>query len=101
MQRIFFFVALCSVAFLVAGCGEEPAAVREAEKNREVIEQLPPEDREAALEQAKCPVCGEALGSKGPPVKAEVGGQTMFFDTQSCADSFVRAPAKYRSKLTE
>ncbi len=48
------------------------------------IEQLPPEDWQAAKAQAMCPVAGVALGSMGVPVKITLRGKVVFVCCQGC-----------------
>jgi Cu(I)/Ag(I) efflux system membrane fusion protein len=48
------------------------------------IEQLPPEDRQAAKAQAICPVSGSALGSMGVPVKITLRGKAVYVCCQDC-----------------
>ena len=101
MQRTLLCLVLFSIGSLVLGCGGGSPMQDTIAENRRVIEQLPPGDREAALEQWSCLVCGEMLGSQGPPVKAEIGSETRFFCSQGCADQASADPAGLESATTQ
>ena len=101
MQRFVFCVAVFSLVSLALGCGQRSETQDLIAANQQAIEELPAGDREAALEQWSCVACGEMLGSKGKPVKAEVEGDSLFFCSQNCADEAGRDPAKVRSRLEQ
>jgi membrane fusion protein, copper/silver efflux system len=72
---------------------EPSAAVAElSEEARKNIEQLPEEDRKAALAQRTCPVTGSPLGSMGVPVKIVLRGQTVFLCCPGCVAKAKRDP---------
>jgi hypothetical protein len=53
-----------------------------------------------AEEQKICPVEGAELGTMGPPVAAEVGGQKVWTCCDACPPKIKADPARYLAKLT-
>lgn len=56
-------------------------------------------DRQAAREQAICPVSGEPLGSMGKPIRLTVEGQEVFICCSGCEDALREDPQTYLSKI--
>lgn len=102
MQRLQAAAVIGTVALLLTcGCGANAGMSDQAARSAAVINRLPSEDRQPALDQWTCPVCGELLGSGEVPVKRESGGETIFFQSEQCAEEFAKAPDRFRSKATE
>lgn len=78
---------------------------KDAEKIREALAKLPPEDRTLAESQRLCPVTDEPLGSMGTPIKLILNGQQVFICCKACkadaekdTDGMLKKVASFRSK---
>lgn len=49
---------------------------------------------------AKDPVCGMNVDERTAPAKSEYNGQTYYFCSMGCKQSFDKAPEKYVGKQT-
>ena len=99
-----------AVAVSVLGCSKAPEPV--ADQSAPVIAPadghemahgkapaLSTEDQALADKQKLCPVCGEALGSMGHPVKVMVGDRAVFLCCAGCKGAIEANPEKYLAKL--
>lgn len=80
---------------------EEPASLTSssstaAEQN---LGKLPPPDREAARQQADCPVTGKPLGSMGVPIRVDVDGRPIFLCCAGCTAMVQKDPQAILQKL--
>jgi hypothetical protein len=108
-------LSLLVLALLAGGCAPTVSAPQstpekkddkknknagEEETIRANLEQLSPEDRKSAEEQKYCAVeTHNRLGRMGPPVKIEVGGQTVFLCCPSCETSARKDEKKTLEKV--
>ena len=60
---------------------------------------LPEQERQAAIDQAICPVTMLSLGSMGVPLKVEVDGKAIYVCCESCSEKLLKSPATYLAKL--
>ncbi len=60
---------------------------------------LPPADREAARQQALCPVTDKPLGSMGVPIKLDVEGRPVFVCCAGCTAVIQKDPQAILKKL--
>ncbi|QDV34488.1 hypothetical protein [Tautonia plasticadhaerens] len=82
----------------------EDAALAQVElddEQRELINQLPPEDAELALAQTVCPVSEEPLGSMGVPIKVDADGTPVFVCCAGCKGEVEADPAAFLAKLPQ
>ena len=70
------------IAYCIALASTLEQAVARAQKQRD-DEQLQRDQLRIAVQEI-CPVSGEKLGSKGAPVKAQVGKEKVFLCCQAC-----------------
>lgn len=52
-------------------------------------------EADAVVSRRACPVSGEELGSTGGPVRAEVGGRTVFGCCQGRVEKVTQGPERY------
>ncbi len=74
-----------------------PAALSDAEIAK--IKKLPPEEAEAALKQAVCPVSGDHLGQMGVPFKITAENRTFYLCCKGCVDDVKADPKSVIAKL--
>lgn len=86
---------------LILGCQTQTEAIPAVQKNREVLNQLPAEDRELAITQWDCPVCQKMLGEYGLPVKVVSDGQPVFLCSKACQATYEADSSKYSSAVSE
>ena len=106
LQVRYCLIVALGVVGLAAGCNTKapPAAESKAEMNAddEIAAALAkldnPADREAATQQAICPVSDHALGSMGPPIKVTHGGKSLFLCCEGCKEEFDKDPSTFLAK---
>ncbi len=76
-------------------------AQENAEKVKENLAKLPPEDRKLAARQKFCPITGLQLGSMGVPVKITLKGRTVFLCCPGCVEQAKKDPDKTLKKIDE
>lgn len=82
---------------------EEPktASVKLSDDEVKEIKTLPAEEQVAALQQAKCPVSDEALGSMGTPIKVTAEGKTFYICCKGCTKEVEANPKEVVAKLAK
>lgn len=90
---------------VVLGCGQPaekpmPSTRSEADVEKSLAK-LPPEVRQRAEVQKKCPVSGQALGSMDAPVEIQVEGEGVFICCEHCRKSALKDPQKTLAKVKE
>jgi Cu(I)/Ag(I) efflux system membrane fusion protein len=65
----------------------------------ESLEELPPEDRNLARQQQRCPVSNQPLGSMGVPFKVTVQGEQVFLCCEGCKDKLLHEPHRFLRAL--
>jgi len=105
------FAVLLGSLGLTAGCGEKTAADKSAadqpaatpassDAEAAALAKLSAEDLKLVkLQDGKCPVSGEKLGSMGEPFKIVVKGRTVLLCCEGCKDDLLANPDKYLAKL--
>jgi hypothetical protein len=99
-------VCWLGVAILVVlGCGQPaekpmPSTKSEADVEKSLAK-LPPEVRQRAEAQKKCPVSGHALGSMDAPVEIKVEGEEVFICCEHCRKNALKDPQKTLAKVKE
>jgi hypothetical protein len=68
----------------------QPTAGAEANASDDPFAGLSPSDRALVVSQKICPVTKKPLGSMGPPVRATVGGKTVFLCCEGCEPALKR-----------
>jgi YHS domain-containing protein len=102
------FALLGAACFWGCGAEKQPAvpasqATSEATADDEIAKALAqlenPADRDAAKQQAICPVSDHALGSMGAPIKVAHDGKEAFLCCEGCKEEFDKDPATFLAKV--
>ncbi|MBI3836486.1 MAG: hypothetical protein HY288_00955 [Planctomycetia bacterium] len=98
------FLAGCSNSKLEQSSKPEPAADKAlrqtaGDETADALAQLDPADRDAAKQQAVCPVSDEKLGSMGAPFKVSAEGKDVLLCCEGCREDFQKDPQKFLAKL--
>jgi Cu(I)/Ag(I) efflux system membrane fusion protein len=72
-----------------------------AEKTKENVAKLSPEDQELAARQKSCPITGLRLGAMGVPVKLTLKGRTVFLCCPGCVEQAKKDADKTLQKVDE
>ncbi len=63
------------------------------------LAKLSPTDRQAAIEQGKCPITDQVLGSMGKPEKIELDGRTVFLCCEGCRQEALKKKDEVLKKI--
>ncbi|MAT50860.1 MAG: hypothetical protein CMK32_06730 [Porticoccaceae bacterium] len=66
---------------------------------QKALDQLPPDDRQIAMQQKTCPVADYPLGAMGVPIKVDVQGTPVFICCEGCRSRLLASPKEYLDKL--